>query len=230
MLELLGRGEGPDEARLGERIAAGPDVVRHPGEGRREVLPARGGHRDAFVDEAEEVGAHPGHAGELRPVGELVDGDPEAELARREPVPALERDDVRADVVDEVARVVGVLGEQQVVLAEDPGGHPAEDDAELGAGGSPHGGRHRRRHLRAQEPVFGRLGEDRPEKAPERADVRPDPAVPVGDLGTGRPGKGGEPGRGLDERLGDGRQLGEVVDEPSPRALVHFWGGPAGDS
>jgi len=127
-----------------------------------------------------------------------VDGDPEAELARRKAVATLERDHVRADVIDEIARVIGVLGEQQVVLAKDTGGHPPEHDTEL-------------------RPAAARMAADMgagsfelksprsspwpgsPEEAPEGVDVGPDPAIAVGDLGAGRPGEGREAGRCLDE-------------------------------
>jgi len=122
-----------------------------------------------------------------------VDGDPEAELARRKAVATLERDHVRADVIDEIARVIGVLGEQQVVLAKDTGGHPPEHDTELRPGGGPHGGGHGRRQLRAQEPLARRLGQDRPEEAPEGVDVGPDPAIAVGDLGAAGPARDGRP-------------------------------------
>ena len=59
---------------------------------------------ERVVDQRQEVGLHPRHAGELRPVGHLVDRDPQPEVARAEREPLLEREDVGADVVDGVGR------------------------------------------------------------------------------------------------------------------------------
>ena len=77
---------------------------------------------EAVLDQPEEVGPHPRDAGELRPVGDLVQRQPQPELAGREGEALLEGEDVGPDVVDDVL-VVGVLvlDEQQVVLAEHPG-------------------------------------------------------------------------------------------------------------
>ena len=56
------------------------------------------------LDQRQVVGLHPGHAGELRPVGDLVDRDPEPEVAGPEREALLQREDVAADVVDGVGR------------------------------------------------------------------------------------------------------------------------------
>ena len=95
-------------------------------------------------DEAGEVAAHPRHAAELRAMGDLVDGDPEPEVAWPEREPLLEPQDVRTDVVHGVdvgrrgAVRSTVLRDQQVVLAEDslrqasrgsrPSGSPTPSD------------------------------------------------------------------------------------------------------
>ena len=91
----------------------------------------------------EEVLAHPRNAGELGPVGDLVERKPEPELARREAEPLLQREHVGAHVVDDVLVVgVFVLDDQEVVLAEHAARHPAQQGADLGPGHSPgHAGR-----------------------------------------------------------------------------------------
>ena len=146
----------------------------------------------------EEVLAHPGHAGELRPVGHLVERQPQPELAGRERRTASPAPDVGADVVDDVL-VLGavVLDQQQVVLAEHPGRHPAQQRADLGAGDRP-----ARRAARlpmagaAARPSWIPAGRGAAQQSPERRDVGVDPAGPVGDPGPGRPGEGSQPGGG----------------------------------
>ena len=79
-------------------------------------------------------------ARELAPVGDLVEGQPQAELAGLEPVGLLEGHHVGADEVHDVLVLDRLLGQQQVVLAEHPGGQPPEHEPHLGAGGCPAGG------------------------------------------------------------------------------------------
>ena len=212
--KLLGRREGAEEPGVAERVAPCPDLARHPRDGRHDLfgVGARKGH--ALVDEAEEVLPHPGNARELRPVRELVDGDPETELPRREAVAPFEGDDVRADVIDGIARGVAFLGTKQVVLAEHAGRHPAEDGAELDLTA------YVRSYMARVEKDLGQPLEwaavnhyDRPQQPPKRADVGVRPAPAVGHLGASRAGDGAKSGGGLDELLGDRGQLGEVVDE-----------------
>ena len=142
-----------------------------------------GGHaRHGLVDQGEEVRPQPRDAGELAPVGDLVQGDPQPELLGGEAVAALEGHDVGADVGHDVARCRRPRPEQ-VVLAEDPRGHPAEDQAQLGPGGpraAPASGPCRRPGLE--------LLEDGLEQAPERRQVGPDPAGPVDHPAPGRAG------------------------------------------
>ena len=77
------------------------------------------------------------------------------------------------DVVDDVL-VLGVLvlDHQQVVLAEHPGGHPAEQHAHLGAGDAAGDRGERARGHALLEPVG-----DGPQQALERGDVGADPAL-----------------------------------------------------
>jgi hypothetical protein len=203
---LLGARQQGHDAAFVEGVLAGPDLVdgsaqrsgQAPGIGVEGV--------EAGLDEREEVGPHPRNAGELGPVGDLVQGDPEPELTRREGVALLEREDVRPHVVDDVL-VVGVLvlDDQQVVLAEDPGGHPSEEGAHLGAGHrTTHGGDSPR-----PEPLPEPLGEGAQEAA-ERRQVGPDPPGPVGDPDPRRPGEGTKPRLLGHQLLGLGGEGGEV--------------------
>ena len=135
-LGLLGRGEQGGQAAVVERVAAGRGGVGDPAQRRAASRFGSGSTQPRrLLDEAEEVRPQPRHAGELRPVGDLVEGQPQPELPGREGEALLEGEDVGADVVHEVL-VVGVLvlDDEQVVLAEHPGRHPAEQRADLGAG------------------------------------------------------------------------------------------------
>src|SRR5206468_12227967 len=126
-----------------------------------------------------EVLPHPRDAGELSAVGDLVQGQPEAELAGRESEALLEGDDVGTDVVDDVLLVgLIVLYQQEVVLAEDPRGHPTEQRAHLGAGDGPGD----RCEGAGTQPLAEAVG-DGPQEAAEGGDVGPHPAVTVGDPG-----------------------------------------------
>ncbi len=188
-----GLGGTPDG--LGQAVRIGRDVGQH------------------LVDLGEEVAAQPRHAGELAPVGDLVQGDPQPELPGREPVAPLEAHDVRSHVGDGVAR--GVTGEEKVVLAEDPGRHPAQDEPELSSGRRPGGSRHRPLQSRRLQ-----LTENGIEQVPERREVVLDPAGTVDHPGPGlsrqRPQAGG-----LDHQtLGLGRHLGEILFQPGGRGRV----------
>ncbi len=96
------------------------------------------------------------------------------------------------DVVDDVL-VLGVLllDDQQVVLAEDPGRHPAEQHAQLGPGA-------RRVASGASEPVPTRSSSRSSSGRSSRwneDDVGPDPSGAVGDPGPGRAGERAQAGR-----------------------------------
>ena len=95
------------------------------------------------------------------------------------------------DVVDDVL-VVGVLflDDEQVVLAEHPRAHPAEDQAELGARRAP--GERRQRAF--ADPFAEPLGE-RPQQPGERGDVRADPAGAIGDTCPSRTDQRTQTGR-----------------------------------
>ena len=102
---VVGRNQGHDTA-IGERIATRAEGVGGPAERIGESLRVGIDRIEHLLDETEEMRTHPRNAGELGPVGHLVQREPQPELARREGVQLLERQDVRADVVDDVL-VVG---------------------------------------------------------------------------------------------------------------------------
>ena len=183
---LLGPGQQGDQASLVEGAAAGPELLDGPPEGHQEQLGVGVERAQAVVDQRQEVGPQPGHAGELGPVGDLVEGQPQAELPGREGVALLEGQDVGADVVDDVL-VVGVLvlDDEHVVLAQHPGRHPPEEGADLGPGDVAADGR----HLGRVDPLAEAVGEGT-EQALERGQVGLDPPRPVGDPHPGRAVRG----------------------------------------
>ena len=132
---LLGLANSVARAAVVERVLALAELVEQPADGVEQLLRVGVDRVDGLAHQAEEVLAHPRDAGELGPVGDLVQRQPEPELPRREGEALLEGEDVRADVVHDVL-VVGAssFDDQQVVLAEHPGRHPAEQHAHLGAG------------------------------------------------------------------------------------------------
>ena len=139
-----------------------------------------------------------------------------------EPVQLLEGHHVGPHEVDEVLVLDGVLGEQQVVLAEHPGRQPAQHQSHLGAGGRPPGagqgagqplghlvgGRH------AGRVQLLEVGADQPLEA---GHVGVDPPGAVGDPGPGRARGRAEPGGRGHQLLGLGGQLLEVgLEEVGP--------------
>jgi hypothetical protein len=163
------------------------------------------------------VAGQPGHAPELAAVGGLVEGDPEAEVARPEAVAALGGDDV-GDHVPDGALAVGPdrerglavgrgglvgAGHGQVVLAEDALGDVAEQGAGLGPGDGPGAGA----HGLALGHLLGQGAQD----AAQGGQVGLDPLAAVEGLGHRRrqvPAEAGELGHGP---VGGGRQLGELA-------------------
>ena len=135
---------------------------------------------------------------------DLVDRDPQPEVAGPEREPLLEREDVAADVVDGVGRGV-VVEHEQVVLAEHPLREVAEQHPGLGAGDPAAD----RRDRAAGHALADARGERR-EQAAHRRDVGRDPRRAVDDL---RPGRARRPQAGVvgDERLGLGGDGVEVV-------------------
>ncbi len=183
---LLGAGDHPGDAGLAHLLAG---VVRAPpriAQGGEQRIRTRVDRPEHAVDQPGVVVAHPRHPGELRPVGELVDQHPGAELVRLEAEALLQRGEVRADQVDRaVGRRIGAAHEQ-VVLPEHPGAHPAEQRAELGAGHLP-GERAQRPGAEAGlRPLLLQLGQHRCQKRLERGEVGPDPRRPVDQLGRRR--------------------------------------------
>ncbi len=154
--------------------------------------------------------AQPGHRRELHPVGDLVQSQPEPELARDEPVPLFDGHHVGPDVIDQVL-VFGILvADQQVVLTQDPGGHVGQHQPELGAAHDPTG---RQRGLARPSCPFGSSEcwptPARP-TAPWSARWRqPTPAGSV-TLARARPVGGMQSGGLTDQELGSRRQFIEL--------------------
>ena len=99
---LLRRREQRDQTTLVERVAAVAHLVDRAHQRLEHTPGIRIDDGEGLVDERQEVALHPGHAGELRPVRDLVDRDPTAEVARPEREALLELEHVGADVIDRV--------------------------------------------------------------------------------------------------------------------------------
>jgi hypothetical protein len=139
---LLVGGEQGDQPTVVERVPALPGRLGRPFEGSDQPLGVRFDHSEGLLDQLQEVTLHPGHGPELGPVGHLVKGDPQPEVAGTEPEALLEVQHVGPDVVDGVDVAVAdiadaLIGDQQVVLAEDPLTQEPEEDPHLGAGHLP---------------------------------------------------------------------------------------------
>ena len=208
---LLGRGEQGHDAAVGERVLRRCGSPRPAGRARRGTASGRGRPAPSMLfDQAQEVLAQPRHAGELRAVGDLVERQPQAELAGREGEALLQGEDVGPDVVHDVL-VVGllVLDDEQVVLAEHPGRHPAEQHADS----APADARRRPARAAAAPCCSSSLSVSGPQQALERGDVGLDPAGAVGDPGPGRAGQRRAARWLADQLLGLRGQLGEVGRE-----------------
>ena len=131
---LLGRGQHAHDAGLAGRVAPGPHLGGHPLDHLGEVGRVAREGAEQLGDETDEVVAQPGHGRELHAVGHLVQRQPEPELAGGEAVLQLDRHDVGADVGDQILVLGRLVVDQEVVLAEHPGRHVGEHQAELGAG------------------------------------------------------------------------------------------------
>ena len=159
--------------------------------------------------QADEVIAQPGHRRELHPVGDLVQSQPEPELARDEFVPLLDRHHVGSDVIDQIL-VFGILvADQEVVLTQDPGGHVGQHQAELGAAHDPTGGQRGMPALLARA-VLLNVGQRRSDQSLHGADVGGRPLGPIGHLGSSQPVGRVQAGGLTDQELGPGRQLIEL--------------------
>ena len=150
---------------------------------------------ERLAHEVEVVLAQPGHAGELGPVGDLVEGQPQPELARREGEALLEGEHVGPDVVHDVLVVRGSSSSstsRSYWPSTRPAIHPSRTPTSSPA-------------TRLATAPVDRAGAgvelvgERPEQPLERADVGVDPAGAVGDPGPGRTGQRAQPG-GLGRR------------------------------
>ena len=113
-------------------------------------------------------------------MGDLVKGQPQAKVGRREGVPALKGHQVGTHVVDEILVLSRfVLQHQEVVLAQHPGGHPPQYDSQLN--GPDPGGQRRW----AAAGTVGHTFKQRTQEALQRGQVGPDPVGPVDDSGPG---------------------------------------------
>ena len=205
-LTLRFGGEQAHQAAGGQRILAVAARLQQPAGRGRELL-GIGIHRvDRRLDQAEEMGSHPVDSGELRPVGHLMESQPQPKLAGVERVPVLQRQNIGSHVVDDVL-VLGplILDDQQVVLAENPSGHPAQHHSQLGPR-EPAG--HRR-----EQPVGPRaeLGGQRSQQPLERGQVGIDPAGAVGDSTPSRARERPQARAALDQILGLLGELREVA-------------------
>ena len=153
--------------------------------------------------------AHPRHAGELGPVSDFVQRQPQTEFLGWERIALFEHQDVGRHVVDDVL-VFGVLilNDQQVVLAEHPRRHPAEHCAEFGTRnlGTENG-------FLAVHLVF-KLGGDRFQEPLKAGEVGVDPTLTVGDTATRLTVERPETGALGDEVLCHRRVAGKVLFEP----------------
>ena len=129
---LFVAGEERDETAVVERVAPVAELVGRARQRLHEAPRIGIDRRERALDQRQVVGLHPRHAGELRPVGDFVDRDPQAEVAGAEREALLQREDVAADVVDRVGGGV-VVEHEQVVLTEHPLGEVPEQHAGLGA-------------------------------------------------------------------------------------------------
>ena len=206
-------GEAGAARAVVERVPARPDLCGHATDGVEKALRIGVERADGGLDQAEEVLTHPWDAGELRPVGDLVEREPVAELTGWEAEALLQAQDVGAHVVDDVL-LVGVLvfDDQEVVLAEHPARHPPEDHAHLGTGDA---AGHRGEGV-GGDLLIQPIG-DGPQQPLERRDVGAHPALAIGDPGPGVARQAPQPG-GLRHLLL--RDRGELVEVTSQRLVV----------
>ena len=159
---------------------------------------------EVFVDQPSHVPAEPRRRRELHAVGDLVDRDPQSEVAWDKTVSALHLDQVGTDEVDQP---VIVRREENVELPEDPSRDVAEDRTRLCTDGFARDRRPGGTFL--QQPLSERFHEPL-----EPSDVLPDPIAPAHHPCTGtEPGNGevGEPG---DELLGSKDVRSEILAHP----------------
>ena len=159
---------------------------------------------EVATDQPLQVRAEPRGRAELHAVGHLVDRDPQAEVAPGQLEPPLDLDQVGADEVQEPV----VVGRQErVVLAE----HLARDVAEQRADLRPE-------RLAAQIRPRSTLGENplgqRFEQALEASGVRVHPLATGHEPGASAEAAAREAGELLDQRLGVGHDLRQVLAHP----------------
>ena len=204
---LVGGEQGHDAAVI-QGVAAPAGGLGGPFQRPDQALRVGLDQAQGGVDQRQEVPLHPGDGPELGPVGHLVEGDPEPEVAGAEAVALLQHQDVRPDVVDGVGVPTGLVGDQQVVLAEHPLGQEAHEDAHLGAGHRPAGGGQGALGHPFADPAGERL-----QGVAEAAEVGVDPGLAVEDERPGRAARGDQPGVLADQLLGPGRDGVEVGPE-----------------
>src|SRR4051812_15983377 len=96
---LFGGGNDGDKATVAKALLGCLAVAERIAHGGHQPAGIWVGELDGVMDEAEEVLAHPGDTGELRAVGQLVEGDPQPELFTREAELVLEHQHVGTDEV-----------------------------------------------------------------------------------------------------------------------------------
>ena len=159
---------------------------------------------EVLVHHPAEERPQPRRRRELHAVGDLVDRDPQSEVAWDKTVSALHLDQVGTDEVDQP---VIVRREENVELPEDPSRDVAEDRTRLCTDGFARDRRPGGTFL--QQPLSERFHEPL-----EPSDVLPDPSAPAHHPCTGtEPGDGevGEPG---DELLGSKDVRSEILAHP----------------
>ena len=152
------------------------------------------------------------------------------EVGSVEGVAAFEGHEVGTDVVHDVLVLGGlVLQHQQVVLAQYPGGHPAQHGPQLDG---THPGGDRRRPLVG---VLGHPCDERAQQALQGGQVGPDPVGPTDDTGPGVTGQRPEARGGGDQVLGArrvavklGGQTVEVVGTTERSPVGYPDGDPLG--
>ena len=124
---LFGTSDQRQQSTLVKRMVPSPDLLEEAARRGKQLLGVRVDPLQGPANQAQEVVAQPGNASELGPMGDLMQGEPQPELAGRETVAALDRHHIRPHVVDDVLVLrLFLLDQKLVVLAQHPGGHPAE--------------------------------------------------------------------------------------------------------
>ena len=194
------------QAAVGQHVFAALAAIDDPLDRFFEHLGIGVDRVEGLAHQPEEVLAQPRNPGELRPVRDLVQREPQPELFGREAMLLLERHHVGPDVVHDVL-IFGILvfDDQQVVLAEHAARHPAEQNPDLETADRPADPA----ETRVARSSFEFVG-DRPQQALERIDVGADPHGPIGDACAGVSAVGPQPGFDRNQLFGLGGEAFEV--------------------